>query len=214
MITRNEIKIPFDIIGRDRALSFLREHCFFQNYPSRKISSVYFDTPDLKFHRLGEDGIVPRDKVRLRWYGLGKFNINSTTLEIKRTLPTMREKYSCNFADLVSKNFHSIDCLSTYKNHIVAKTLRPFVCVTYNRLYYMDANNSRATIDSNIQYHKCTMTPDNFLQTTQVNIEELSVLELKDARFNKAVKKALQSKLIWQRFSKYSRGIESLSSLV
>ena len=37
-------------------------------YPKRKISSCYFDTADLALFTASEEGILPRKKVRVRWY--------------------------------------------------------------------------------------------------------------------------------------------------
>ena len=38
-------------------------------YPKRIISSCYFDTLNLKIFHDSEEGILPRKKIRLRWYG-------------------------------------------------------------------------------------------------------------------------------------------------
>ena len=37
-------------------------------YPDRKINSEYFDTKHLKMFSDSEEGILPRKKIRLRWY--------------------------------------------------------------------------------------------------------------------------------------------------
>jgi hypothetical protein len=37
-------------------------------YPKRKISSCYFDTSDLALFTASEEGILPRKKIRVRWY--------------------------------------------------------------------------------------------------------------------------------------------------
>ena len=37
-------------------------------YPKRKVNSIYFDTKDLDFYLNSEEGVLPRKKMRLRWY--------------------------------------------------------------------------------------------------------------------------------------------------
>ena len=39
-----------------------------QLYPSRLINSQYFDTEKLQMFFDSEEGIVPRKKIRVRWY--------------------------------------------------------------------------------------------------------------------------------------------------
>ena len=51
-----------DNISKIESLDVSKQH------PSRKINSIYFDTNDLSFFRLSEEGSTPRQKIRLRWY--------------------------------------------------------------------------------------------------------------------------------------------------
>ena len=37
-------------------------------YPPRKINSCYFDTKDLRLYHESEEGVLPRKKIRIRWY--------------------------------------------------------------------------------------------------------------------------------------------------
>ena len=211
MIRRNEIKSPFKTTDWNVVLSFINKWNFYQQYPARHVSSLYFDTVNLEFHRLGQEGIVPRDKVRLRWYGLDGFKINHARLEIKRTLYASREKYSKRYLDVDSNGAGKIARLSIYKNYIITKRIMPVICVTFDRLYFVNPEQSRATIDSNIKYHKCILTADNYLTLTQCRSEEFSVLEVKDES-RKAKEMALKSRLLWSRFSKYSQAIWSFDS--
>ena len=50
--------------------SLLRSELFFTNqYPQRKVNSIYFD--DLNFSAIREnlDGVSNKKKIRVRWYG-------------------------------------------------------------------------------------------------------------------------------------------------
>lgn len=207
MISRTEIKFPFTKVNRDVALSFITKHHFFNQHPPRRISSLYFDTADFECYHLGEEGIVPREKVRFRWYGFEKLNINQVTLEIKRTLEASREKYSKKFLEIDADQTTKSGSLSFHKYLIDAKILMPTVCVTFDRMYYVNHENSRVTIDSNIQYHRCVLTPDNNLAILQHFKEEFNVLEVKDET-NGMSEQVLKSRSLWLRFSKYSRAMD------
>ena len=207
MISRAEIKYPFKEEDRTASLSFLTRHHFYQQHPARRISSLYYDTADFELHLLGEEGIVPRKKVRLRWYGFNKFNIDEVTFEIKTTLASSRKKYSRRFAEVGNDPTKKTGHLSYYKHLIETHTLMPTVLVTYDRMYFVNRENSRATIDSNIQYHKCILTPENELITLQCANEEYNVMELKDET-SKMSEQIQKSRSTWLRFSKYSRAIE------
>ena len=37
-------------------------------YPKRIVTSCYFDTKDLRIFRESDEGILPRKKIRFRWY--------------------------------------------------------------------------------------------------------------------------------------------------
>ena len=209
MIKRTEIKYPFKNGDRIASLSYLTRHSFYQTYPARRVSSLYFDTMDFKFHYLGEEGIVPRDKVRLRWYGHEKFDLNKVTFEIKKTFASSRIKYSKRFVELDNNTIEKSGHLSFYKHLIDTNVLLPTVLVTYDRMYFGNWDNSRATIDSNIKYHKCILTPENQLITLQCVNEEFNVLELKD-EISKMAEQIQKSRAIWLRFSKYSRAMVEL----
>ena len=48
-------------------------------YPSRTINSVYFDTNDLRLFFESEEGLLPRKKLRIRWYD----TVENSTIETK-----------------------------------------------------------------------------------------------------------------------------------
>ena len=49
-------------------------------YPKRTVNSVYFDTNNLDFYLNSEEGVLPRKKIRLRWYNK---DIKKISKEIK-----------------------------------------------------------------------------------------------------------------------------------
>lgn len=121
-----------------------------------KITSLYFDTPD--DHDLNQklNGVIFREKYRIRVYDknspFGKF-------EIKRKLNQTIEKLSIRITIADINNIISGDYTSLEKNQefaYVAKRMRymqymPKSIVEYHRhAYYLPLNNIRVTLDSNL----------------------------------------------------------------
>ena len=88
---RYEIKFVMNSKERNK---FLKQNNLKTLYPDRIVESVYFDTRDLQFFNLSEEGVTPRLKVRIRGYNNGKLD----NLEIKITKNYHREK-------IIFKNF-------------------------------------------------------------------------------------------------------------
>ena len=48
-------------------------------YPKREINSVYFDTDNFDFYLNSEEGVLPRKKIRVRWYNQNRSKIFKET---------------------------------------------------------------------------------------------------------------------------------------
>ena len=113
---RHEIKF---IINKKEKINFINKNHLNKIFPDRIVESIYFDTKDLQFFSLSEEGVTPRFKIRLRGYN----NEKPSNLEIKKTKNYHREK-------IVLKNFqfNSFDLHKTLKsmgiNHIVDQKIR------------------------------------------------------------------------------------------
>ena len=173
----------------------------------RIINSIYFDTLNFDYHLLGEEGIVPRDKFRLRWYGSIPFEINQSILEIKSAFYSFREKRSINFNEIDC--FKESDFFFKIKNKIHKKTLIPTVRVSYKSFYYENDNGIRATIDYGINYQKCLFLDDFKPIYLNAKNDDLNLLELKGDSIP-ASRIIMNSKINWTRFSKYSRAMLNL----
>ncbi len=110
---RYEIKF---LINQKEKNNFINNNQLKKLFPDRVVESVYFDTNDLQFFNLSEEGVTPRFKIRLRGYNNEKLD----NLEIKTTNNYHREK-------TVIKNFR-FDNYELHKslkkmgiNHIVQK---------------------------------------------------------------------------------------------
>ena len=65
-----------------------------RHHESRIVNSIYYDNKDFESFIDSEEGLVPRRKYRLRWYGdtfIDRNKINGQ-FEIKSTLDTFRKK--------------------------------------------------------------------------------------------------------------------------
>ena len=161
-------------------------------YPKRAINSCYFDSHDLRCFYDSDEGVLPRKKIRLRWYE----NKKKITKEIKVSSIEGRFKTSENFYDykfLEKLNFSIFD--KDYGN------LYPKIIISYYREYYL-LKNIRITFDSNIKYTNLNCLSSGFYFNDQE-----SVMEVKADLNNSLSKLEGFIDLPTSRFSKYCRGI-------
>lgn len=190
---RHEIKF---IINTKEKINFINKNHLNKIFPDRIVESIYFDTKDLQFFSLSEEGVTPRFKIRLRGYN----NEKPSNLEIKKTKNYHREK-------IVLKNFqfNSFELHKTLKsmgiNNIVEKKIR----VKYLRSYYELNNLGRITMDENIEFFNPSKEFRNPKKINKI------ILEVKIQR--KEIDKNHVEKIInlkESRFSKYCVGINCL----
>ena len=190
---RHEIKF---IINKKEKINFINKNHLNKIFPDRIVESIYFDTKDLQFFSLSEEGVTPRFKIRLRGYN----NEKPSNLEIKKTKNYHREK-------IVLKNFqfNSFELHKTLKsmgiNNIVDQKIR----VKYLRSYYEFKDLGRITMDENIEFYNPSKEFRNPKKINKI------ILEVKIQR--KEIDKNHVEKIInlkESRFSKYCVGINCL----
>lgn len=162
-------------------------------YPKRIIKSCYFDTRNLKMFYQSEEGILPRKKIRYRWYN-NEVEVNK---EIK--ISSIEGRYK-------EKIF--IDCLNISKLHqntLYDKdygVIYPCLNIKYFREYYV-YKKIRLTFDSNIEYEKINS------KISLKSIDRYCVMEIKACNnINDDYLEEIISKQP-ERFSKYCRGVKS-----
>ena len=167
-------------------------------YPSRIINSCYFDNKSLSIYHNSEEGVVPRKKIRVRWYD----KIKIFKKEVKISSIEGRYKYNENLPKLNSLdqviNLNLIDNL--YGN------LSPKIIVTYSRQYFL-FNKLRVTFDSNITYTNLTSTKKLIFRDKDCVMEVKVPINCGDDYIENLLP------FPTSRFSKYSRGIEHLNIL-
>lgn len=159
-----------------------------QLYPSRFINSQYFDTEKLQMFFDSEEGIVPRKKIRVRWY----HERHEKNLETKISSTEGRFK-------IKKKYVSNLNNLFVY-DHLYGKIF-PSILVNYKREYY-NFKNLRLTFDSSINY---TDLRNHNLK--RFNDKE-TVLEVKTNHLNSIDYITQFISCSISRFSKYSRGIQ------
>ena len=190
---RHEIKF---IINKKEKINFINKNHLNKIFPDRIVESIYFDTKDLQFFSLSEEGVTPRFKIRLRGYN----NEKPSNLEIKKTKNYHREK-------IVIKNFqfNSFELHKTLKNMGINNIVDQKIRVKYLRSYYELKDLGRITMDENIEFFNPSKEFRNPKKINKI------ILEVKIQR--KEIDKNHVEKIInlkESRFSKYCVGINCL----
>ena len=159
-------------------------------YAKRVINSLYYDTELHSMYNDSEEGLLPRKKVRIRWYD----DIREANNEVKISSVEGRFKTSC-LADVTSESTLPQSLYDSYYGIINSSLL-----VSYTREYF-SFETMRITFDSDIQYV-------NYRQSRQIShkdgecVMEVKVgLEVPDDYIEKMLP------FPTSRFSKYSRGL-------
>ena len=191
--------------------TLLRSDLFFTNqYPQRKVNSIYFDDTNFSSIRENLNGVSDKKKIRIRWYGIEK-KLIKPQLEIKgkKGSETRKRNYSINelnnlkFSDL--KNIEKIKNLVNGKIKL-KKIIYPVLSTHYDRQYFISNNSKiRATVDYNMQ----SVYLKNISQIKIVkNFSKVCILELKyPTKLDRYVRGKLKN--ITLRLSKNSKFVSS-----
>lgn len=162
-------------------------------YPKRNIKSCYFDTKNLLMFYQSEDGILPRKKIRYRWYDSNL--IINKELKISSIEGRYKETFfvgPINLSKLSQTKLFDHDYGFIY----------PSLKINYFREYYT-FKKLRFTFDTNIEYEKLD---SNIMQKS---IDNDCVMEIKATNnINDDLLDAIICNQT-ERFSKYCRGIKS-----
>lgn len=204
---RDEYKYPIRESAVDPA-RLIDGKLFFVEHEPRIVSSIYFDFPGLKLYRQSEEGLTPRQKVRLRWYGEQlSGNLDDLNLEIKTTAPHHRSKESLIFSSAKSSVRTSI---KTVIHQMETQALRAQSFVQYQRRYYASTDGCRVTVDSQIKYGLPQLDERGNFECRIVVAEPMSVIEVKPLHSQLLEDLPLKIRLTRARFSKYCRSIDQI----
>jgi hypothetical protein len=111
-------------------------------FDERIVTSIYYDNHRFDCYHMSNEGIVPRAKYRVRWYGSQQLNTQTKVqAEVKKTFAHSREKLTI-FEGLNT----NLSLTSVFKNFGL---FRPVMIVSYLRQYY-ESSEFRLTLDRNI----------------------------------------------------------------
>ena len=137
--------------------SLLRSELFFTNqYPQRKVNSIYFDDLNCSAIRENLDGVSNKKKIRVRWYG-GKNKLSKPQLEIKskKGSETSKKNYLINeLNNLKFIDYKNLDKINNMVNNKIKskKIIKPLLSTHYDRQYFISNDYKiRATVDYNLQ---------------------------------------------------------------
>lgn len=159
-------------------------------YKSRKINSLYYDTELKDMFNDSEEGVLPRKKVRIRWYK----DIQKANLEIKTSSIEGRFK-TTNF-----QGYKTIDEFPKMLLDPVYGALTPSLLISYTREYY-SFFNMRITFDSSISYQNYRFLNKPIFEDPERVMEIKVSFDIDDNYIKKYIPYPTT------RFSKYSRGL-------
>ena len=112
-------------------------------HPDRVITSQYFDTKDFETFRQSEEGILPRKKIRVRWYNndMQKLTLEEKTSSIEGRFKTSSKIKKNDYDELLTNGFF----------HNIYGKIKPSVKINYSRSYF-EFKKIRITFDSSIIY--------------------------------------------------------------
>ena len=143
MSFRKEKKFRVTVSDFHKFQSHLHQQGMKTLFEPRLITSVYFDTPDLNMFNDSEEGLLPRKKVRIRWYNDDKL----FTLENKTSSMEGRFKVTSKLENHISESeLNTKKRMDAQYGHI-----QPTLKVSYKRSYYV-FNKMRITFDKDICY--------------------------------------------------------------
>ena len=128
MTFRKEKKFRLTASDLSISLNSLFELGMSTLYPSRLINSCYFDTQNMDIFNNSEEGVLPRSKIRVRWYEK-TYNFNK---EIKISSVEGRFKTSTP-----QHNFRSVDDRSFLNWSRLRSDNMCFSFFFYRRLFYV-----------------------------------------------------------------------------
>lgn len=192
MSFRKEKKIRVTVNEFFKLQSLLQQKGMKELFKPRVISSIYLDTVDMNMFHDSEEGVLPRKKVRIRWYNEDK----KFTLENKTSSIEGRFKVTSKLDSSILDNELKIKSRMDSQYGLI----QPILKVSYERSYFM-LNNMRITFDKNITY-QYLRTENNRKYFEPERVVEIKIpISCSDDFVEKHIPYPTA------RFSKYSRGL-------
>ena len=168
-------------------------------YLDRTVSSIYFDNYKLSSYHDSMEGVIPRKKIRLRWYGNIKNKLENSNLEKK--INSVEGKFKKVEKAINPSNILKLGVLDNGYGLCF-----PILQIDYNREYFK-IFDIRITLDTKIRYKN--YKEEHFFN--QYHNDDETVLEAKALNTN--IKNFVDENIYFEkiRFSKYCNAIEKLN---
>jgi len=168
-------------------------------YLDRTVSSIYFDNYKLSSYHDSMEGVIPRKKIRLRWYGNIKNKLENSNLEKK--INSVEGKFKKVEKAINPSNILKLGVLDNGYGLCF-----PILQIDYNREYFK-IFDIRITVDTKIRYKN--YKEEHFFN--QYHNDDETVLEAKALNTN--IKNFIDENIYFEkiRFSKYCNAIEKLN---
>lgn len=192
MSFRKEIKFRLSVSDFYQLQNLLRSKGMSTLYKPRIVDSLYYDTPNLNMFHNSEEGVLPRKKIRIRWYN------KNQNFFIEKKISSIEGRYK-TVSPLISNKRKLSFPVNSFFDEIYG-FINPSLHISYEREYF-EFKKIRITFDSKITYK-------NLRKENHIKIEDPErVMEVKFGIDNN--EDILQSLIPYtsSRFSKYSRGI-------
>ena len=195
MSFRIEEKIPVSFSEGSQLIANLRSHGLVTLFPTRKITSDYFDNFYYDLYRDSEEGLLPRKKIRIRHYP----DKNQDEFLFEKKISSVEGRYKISSAlDKSSQAFMNSN--GYFDNNY--GTLLPVVQISYMREYY-SYKGIRLTMDTDITYRDLNCLSNTFTEDT--GVIELKAQEYTSLDFLISLVHERR-----RRFSKYCNAIKYL----
>ena len=168
-------------------------------FPQRVIKSCYFDTENLTFYQESEEGVLPRKKIRIRWYN----NESTYTKEVKISSIEGRFKYTKDQQSIDS--FEKICQIKFFDKDY--GLVSPSLMVSYKREYF-ELSKMRLTFDTNLSYQYLRSHFSKTFRDPECVMEVKVPMSCTDDYIESLVNHPTS------RFSKYSRGLLFLNGML
>ena len=190
MSFRKERKYKLTIYEFNILKDLLSKNGMQKLHEPRKINSLYYDNEHNEMFNHSEEGVLPRKKIRIRWYNTNfKSNLETKISSIEGRFKTT--KPIC------------VESIKDFPKHIVDQIyggLTPSILVSYIREYYT-VNNMRLTFDSFIKYTNFR----DFSKRVYEDPEKVMEIKVDIDTSDDFIETLIPYATV--RFSKYSRGI-------
>ena len=167
-------------------------------FPDRKIISIYLDNEEKKMYEESIEGIVPRHKLRLRYY-----NDNKEICSLERKITSVEGRFKTS----KKVNFDKLFLIGVFDKFY--GNCKPVIKIDYIRSYFK-IKNFRFTIDTNINFNGINL---NKIFSSIVYRTNKTIIELKCQDKDKYSPFYNQINFEKARFSKYCEGIQKVTNL-